>query len=1071
MNSTFKVVFNKARGAFMVVNEIASSVQAKGTKTIVATAVTTLMACGAVNAATTTTKTVSWDEVTSITDKTSSTEFYVVKDTTSKTKTDLKFTKNTFTVNTGCFGSIAYLDKTHGTIENSVFSDNHTTTDAVSIDTSDKNAGNSMALGGVFMIKNGKNAFTDVVFQNNTLTSTGTGLGALVAGGAILQDAVINNEDGHRASALTIAISKGKDITYSGNDVISSTPDVYYGLYGTVSTAAGGFLFLDRDSKTDFDIGENAILHIGTQSATGNMDSIASSIAINGTKQETGIVKKGKGTLEINSSLDKFYGTIEVTDGVLAITKPWKVMNVTTISGSDSVLKANKITLTKSPTSLVWGTKNENNEWVNKEYKEGDGKLVVTTGRITVKDGGTLSTDIGSVFSDKTSKEDATLSSAAVLMKEGFSFSNDSTLEITDSGTYKMTLYNSMVETSKVGTLNLVNASLQIENTDAVDNKVTINTNVTTKALDAAGDVKTIDVAADVTLTGDSSITGSQKLAGDVETLNVTAGRTLAVKSDKTDGLLVAEINDIALNTGAAFIVDNSTISMGKLTVTGANITVGNSKAAGQIDAKSLELKAGSRIFLDPAWQDGSTIADASFLSAAAVSGNLAGQIAVGQNSVVALNSTQANAISAFNQLKDASDLTWGTSGVTAALYVASPVNVASTGSINVNGILTSASYVDAGAVTVAAKGLLLVDQANVGSETVLNGASLTMDNSSYVGIINATDGTIKLADSITGTPLVVTDNQFVTGDVTDGVVTTTVDNQKLAGAVASMGVQQMARRADTVFANTIADRTAQSVAGEGVALWVDVGGERYEADDLDNGAQYKANMFYGAFGADVGVTPEARIGAAIQYGSGDSKSDNYGIKNDIDAVTFGLYGSYNVTGAAKIVGEFGWTHTTNDVTASERLLTNDIDADVLSLGVRGQHEFQVGAVKIVPSVGVRVSRISTDSFNVGGVKVDVDDQTIVQVPLSVAFAANSIDANGWKLNPYAKVSFTPTFGDDKINVRGYDQSALDTLPGQGNFGLSATNGNVTFGAALSAGFGQDCAKNFGGKVGVTYVF
>lgn len=1046
MNSTFKVVFNKARGAFMAVNEITSSVQAKGTKTIVATAVTTLMACGAVNAATTTAN--SWDQVASITDKTSSTEFYVVTDTTSKTKSDLKFTKNTFTVNAGCFGSIAYLWKTKGTIDNSVFSDNHTTTGAVSIDTSDKNAETSMALGGVFMIKNGKNAFTDVVFQNNTLTSTGTGLGALVAGGAILQDAVINNKDGQLASALTIAISKGKDITYSGNNVISSTPDVYYGLYGTVSTAAGGFLFLDRDSKTDFDIGENAILHIGTQSATGNMDSIASSIAINGKKQHTGIVKKGKGTLEINSSLDKFYGTVEVTDGVLAITKPWNVMNDTTISGSDSVLKANKITLTKSPTSLVWGTKNAKNEWVNKEYKEGDGKLVVTTGRITVTNGGTLSTDIGSVFSDKTSKEDATLSSAAVLMKGGFSFSKDSTLEITDSGTYKMALYNSMVETSKVGTLNLVNASLQIENTDAVDNKVTINTNVTTKALDASGDVKTIDVAADV-----------------------TANKTLAVKSDKTDGLLVAEINDIALNTGAAFIVDNSTISMGKLTVTGANITVGNSKAAGQIDAKSLELKAGSRIFLDPAWQDGSTIADASFLSAAAVSGNLAGQIAVGQNSVVALNSTQANAISAFNQLKDASDLTWGTSGVTAALYVASPVNVASTGSINVNGILTSASYADAGAVTVAAKGLLLVDQANVGSETVLNGASLTMDNSSYVGIINATDGTIKLADSITGTPLVVTDNQFVTGDVTDGVVTTTVDNQKLAGAVASMGVQQMARRADTVFANTIADRTAQSVAGEGVALWVDVGGERYEADDLDNGAQYKANMFYGAFGADVGVTPEARIGAAIQYGSGDSKSDNYGIKNDIDAVTFGLYGSYNVTGAAKIVGEFGWTHTTNDVTASERLLTNDFDADVLSLGVRGQHEFQVGAVKIVPSVGVRVSRISTDSFNVGGVKVDVDDQTIVQVPLSVAFAANSIDANGWKLNPYAKVSFTPTFGDDEINVRGYDQSALDTLPVQGNFGLSATNGNVTFGAALSAGFGQDCAKNFGGKVGVTYVF
>ena len=38
MNSTFKVVFNKTRGALMVVNEVTSSVQAKGTKTVVAAA-------------------------------------------------------------------------------------------------------------------------------------------------------------------------------------------------------------------------------------------------------------------------------------------------------------------------------------------------------------------------------------------------------------------------------------------------------------------------------------------------------------------------------------------------------------------------------------------------------------------------------------------------------------------------------------------------------------------------------------------------------------------------------------------------------------------------------------------------------------------------------------------------------------------------------------------------------------------------------------------------------------------------------------------------------------------------
>ena len=45
MNQTFKVVFNKARGALMVVNEVTSCVQAKGTKTVIA-AVAALAAGG-----------------------------------------------------------------------------------------------------------------------------------------------------------------------------------------------------------------------------------------------------------------------------------------------------------------------------------------------------------------------------------------------------------------------------------------------------------------------------------------------------------------------------------------------------------------------------------------------------------------------------------------------------------------------------------------------------------------------------------------------------------------------------------------------------------------------------------------------------------------------------------------------------------------------------------------------------------------------------------------------------------------------------------------------------------------
>ena len=50
MNKSFKVVFSKARSALMVVNEATSSIQAKGTKTVIAAAVAAMIAGGAVAA-------------------------------------------------------------------------------------------------------------------------------------------------------------------------------------------------------------------------------------------------------------------------------------------------------------------------------------------------------------------------------------------------------------------------------------------------------------------------------------------------------------------------------------------------------------------------------------------------------------------------------------------------------------------------------------------------------------------------------------------------------------------------------------------------------------------------------------------------------------------------------------------------------------------------------------------------------------------------------------------------------------------------------------------------------------
>ncbi|WP_165650365.1 beta strand repeat-containing protein, partial [Sutterella wadsworthensis] len=82
MNRNFKVVFSKARGALMVVNEATSSVQAKGTKTVIAAAVAALsLGAGVASAAPQTFKDVTLDAgdsltVTSKKDSSSTTTVY-----------------------------------------------------------------------------------------------------------------------------------------------------------------------------------------------------------------------------------------------------------------------------------------------------------------------------------------------------------------------------------------------------------------------------------------------------------------------------------------------------------------------------------------------------------------------------------------------------------------------------------------------------------------------------------------------------------------------------------------------------------------------------------------------------------------------------------------------------------------------------------------------------------------------------------------------------------------------------------------------------------------------------------
>ena len=160
-----------------------------------------------------------------------------------------------------------------------------------------------------------------------------------------------------------------------------------------------------------------------------------------------------------------------------------------------------------------------------------------------------------------------------------------------------------------------------------------------------------------------------------------------------------------------------------------------------------------------------------------------------------------------------------------------------------------------------------------------------------------------------------------------------------------------------------------------------------------------------------------------------------------------------------------------NEITSSQAALNVDVDAKMYSAGVRAQYKMTAGNFAFIPSVGLRVSRLETDGFNAGTVRVDDQSQTLVQMPIALRVTAVDQKVDGWSLAPNFKVAFVPTFGDKEISMGGVDHTVIDTSPVQADFGVLARKGAMTLNADLLLGGGKDGTSSIGGKIGLNYAF
>ena len=235
--------------------------------------------------------------------------------------------------------------------------------------------------------------------------------------------------------------------------------------------------------------------------------------------------------------------------------------------------------------------------------------------------------------------------------------------------------------------------------------------------------------------------------------------------------------------------------------------------------------------------------------------------------------------------------------------------------------------------------------------------------------------------------------------------------------------------------------------------------------------------------GADY-TTGDWTFGGLVNAGTGTvrGQGDNGGVKNEVDYYGFELYGAKRF-GDFNLVGQMGYLATTNDLSDGNLgAEVDDLDADVWTVGVRGEMKYALSAkCFVVPYVGINYLRVGTDGYTTNqGTKVDSADQNLFTMPIGAAFQGTIAASNGWNWTPSVDVAYVGSFGDRDVDV---DTTSVSGTVGavsmdvwsesvfRARVGLEASKDNFGLGFVAGGSFGSDDASGFFGQIRARYAF
>ncbi len=250
----------------------------------------------------------------------------------------------------------------------------------------------------------------------------------------------------------------------------------------------------------------------------------------------------------------------------------------------------------------------------------------------------------------------------------------------------------------------------------------------------------------------------------------------------------------------------------------------------------------------------------------------------------------------------------------------------------------------------------------------------------------------------------------------------------------------------------------------DNLQVWTQAFGQKIDQDPRGDVAGFKAITRGVTFGVDTEAFHEnATIGAAFSYANTDVSSESTNAtRTDIDSYNISLYGDYDITNSAYLVGDIGYTYGD---TEAQRFNVGGV-AGLNAQSDYGSHQFEarliaasdynikiLSDIRVTPKIEahyIRFQNEDIDETGAGGAGLSIDSEALNILDLGVGLDIRKdfTDDTGGILSPEISVGYSYDVIGDPIETTSRFQAGGPSFTSEG-----ADPDQNTFNLGLGLGY------------------